>query len=95
MVQWLTNPTRSREAAGSIPSLSQWVKDPVVPVPDPALLWLWRRPAATVPIRPLAWEPPYAGMRPQKGKKTKKKECIYMYDWVAVETDSVNHLHAN
>ena len=28
--------------------------------PDPALLWLWRRPAATAPSRPLAWEPPYA-----------------------------------
>ena len=27
---------------------------------DPALLWLWHRPAATVPIRPLAWESPYA-----------------------------------
>ena len=27
---------------------------------DPALLWLWRRPAAMAPIRPLAWEPPYA-----------------------------------
>ena len=27
---------------------------------DPELLWLWYRPAATVPIRPLAWEPPYA-----------------------------------
>ena len=27
---------------------------------DPALLWLWRRPVTTVPIRPLAWEPPYA-----------------------------------
>ena len=25
-----------------------------------ALLWLWCRPAATAPIRPLAWEPPYA-----------------------------------
>ena len=25
-----------------------------------ALLWLWHRPAATAPIRPLAWEPPYA-----------------------------------
>ena len=24
------------------------------------LLWLWRRPAAVAPIRPLAWEPPYA-----------------------------------
>jgi len=27
---------------------------------DPALLWLWCRPAAAAPIRPLAWEPPYA-----------------------------------
>ena len=26
---------------------------------DPELLWLWHRPAATAPIRPLAWEPPY------------------------------------
>ena len=26
----------------------------------PALLWLWRRPAATAPIGPLAWQPPYA-----------------------------------
>ena len=27
---------------------------------DPAMLWLWPKPAATAPIRPLAWEPPYA-----------------------------------
>ena len=27
---------------------------------DPALLWLWQRPAATALIRPLAWEPPCA-----------------------------------
>ena len=27
---------------------------------DPALLWLWRRLAATAPIGPLAWEPLYA-----------------------------------
>ena len=27
---------------------------------DPELLWLWCRPVATAPIRPLAWEPPYA-----------------------------------
>ena len=27
---------------------------------DPALLWLWHRPAATAPIRPPAGEPPYA-----------------------------------
>ena len=27
---------------------------------DPMLLWLWFRPAATPPIQPPAWEPPYA-----------------------------------
>ena len=27
---------------------------------DPMLLWLWCRSAATAPIRPLAWEHPYA-----------------------------------
>ena len=26
---------------------------------DPALLWLWSRPAAVALIRPPAWEPPY------------------------------------
>ena len=38
-------------------------------------LWLWRRPVALAPIRPLVWEPPYApGSGPRKGKKTKKKK---------------------
>ena len=27
-----------------------------------ALLWLWCRLATAAPIRPLAWEPPYAGV---------------------------------
>jgi len=27
---------------------------------DPSLLWLWCRPAARAPIRPLTWEVPYA-----------------------------------
>ena len=46
---------------------------------DPALLWLWCRLAATAPIRPLAWEPPYATgaalekAKRQKTKTTKKK----------------------
>ena len=53
------------------------------------MLWLWRRPVATAPIRPLAWEPPYAAEAAQeiattttttkkakdkkKNKKTKKR----------------------
>ena len=42
---------------------------------DPALLWLWHRPAAAAPIRPLAWEPPYAaGVALEKAKKKKDKE---------------------
>jgi len=42
---------------------------------DPTLLWLWCRPAAINPIRPLAWEPPYtAGAALEKAKRQKKKE---------------------
>ena len=44
---------------------------------DPALLWLWCRPAAVARILPLAWEPPYAAdaalKRPRKKKKTEKR----------------------
>ena len=42
---------------------------------DPALLWLWRRPVATAPIQPLAWEPPYAaGAAQEMAKRQKKKK---------------------
>ena len=45
---------------------------------DPALLWLWCRPAATAPIRSLAWEPPYvvgAALKRQKKKSLEQKFC--------------------
>ena len=42
---------------------------------NPSLLWLWHRPAAAAPIRPLAWKLPYAaGAALKKEKKRKKHE---------------------
>ena len=63
---------------------------------DPEVLWLWRRLVATAPIRPLAWEPPYAaGAALEKAKKRPppKKNCapfrkllfeqhVLMFTWV-------------
>ena len=91
MAQWLTNPTRNHEVAGSLPALAQWVNDNGIAVScgvgrrrgsDPALLWLWCRPVATAPIPPLAWEYPYAAeaalemaKKRQKEKKRKSKHA--------------------
>ena len=41
---------------------------------DSTLLWLWRRPAAAAPIRPLAWEPPCAASAALKKKKKQAKQ---------------------
>ena len=30
VAQWLTNPTKNREVAGSVPALAQWVNDPAL-----------------------------------------------------------------
>ena len=41
---------------------------------DPELLWLWHWPVAVAPIRPLAWETPYATGVALKRQKYKKKK---------------------
>ena len=46
---------------------------------DPVLLWLWCRLAATAPIQPLAWEPPYAtGAALEKAKINKRWTCLLL-----------------
>ena len=70
---------------GSIPGLTQEVKDPALPVScgighrlgsaDPTLLWLWCR-----PIQPLAWELPYAtGAAIKKPKKRENNATTQNY----------------
>ena len=50
---------------------------------DPTLLW--RRPATVAPIRPLAWEPPYAACAAVKRQKKKEKKnlkgnmCLHLH----------------
>ena len=70
VAQRLMNQISIPEDTGSIPGLTQRVK-------DLAWLWLWCRPVAIVPIRPLVWEPPDAAgvaLKRRKKKKTKNKK---------------------
>ena len=46
---------------------------------DTSLLWLWRRPAATTPIQPLAWESPCtAEAALEMAKRPKKKKSVFV-----------------
>ena len=53
---------------------------------DPALLWLWHKPAVTAPTWPLAWEPPSVeGCGPKKTKQNKMFHnipCLYFYVFI-------------
>ena len=90
VAQWLMNPTRNH-GCGFNP-WSCWVKDLALRElwcrlqmrgSDPALLWLWCRPVATAPTRPLAWEPPYAAGVTLKGQKDKKKKKRIVLDQIS------------
>ena len=57
---------------------------------DLAWLWLWCRPAATAPSRPLAWEPPYASgvaLEKTKQKNPKKVYTLLNYEISGNATD--------
>ena len=63
-----------QKTKSGVPILAQWFTNPTRNYEDPALLWLWRGRAATAPIRPLAWEAPYASEAAQEMAKRQKKK---------------------
>ena len=92
VAQWLKNPTRNHEVAGSIPDLAVSHGVGRRHGSDPMLLWLWRRPATAAPIRPLAWELPYAAGAAQEmaeRKKKGKKKVITNLTTIHEDEDSI------
>ena len=65
MTQQVKNPTTIHEDAGLIPGFTHQVNDlallqAAAEFTDAAQIWLWCRLTAATPIRPPAWELPYA-----------------------------------
>ena len=58
---------------------------------DLTLLCLWCRPAATDPILPLAWEPPYATHMALKKAKKEGGGARFLLDWCCAIL--LRHLH--
>ena len=60
------------------------------------LLRLWRRPAAAAPVRPLAWEPPYATgaalEKTKNQKRKKKKKMVSLLNYVPCQFGVVDGL---
>ena len=66
---------------------------------DPELLWLWHWPADAAPIRPLAWELPYAAgvalkrrqQQQQQQQQKTRPTIIYLSEWlIPVRTAIIN-----
>ena len=104
MAHWLTNMTRIHEYVGSIPGLTQWVKDLVLPElwcscrngSDHTLLWLWYRPVDVALIQPLAWVlPNAAGASLRKEKRKKKKKSSKWNKVLNVRLETINLIEEN
>jgi len=83
VAQWLTNLRTMRLRVRSLDLLSGLESGMAMSCGvgcrcglDPELLWLWRRPVATAPIGPLAWEPPYAMGEALKRQQQQQKRQI-------------------
>ena len=86
VAQWLTNPTRNHEVAGSIPALARWVR-----IRRCRELWCrlqtrLRSRVAVALIRPL-WERPKKMAKRQKNKQTNKKNPKITKKQITVKDD--------